>query len=384
MGLKPTRGVLSTAGVVPACRTLDCVSILTRTCSDAHKVWKAAQGFDPDDPFSRPTPCGADAAPWLAGRFRFGVPAADQLEFFGDADAAALYQAAVQRLQELGGEKVEVDFSIFRLAADLLYAGPWVAERLSSVREFIPAHGESMHPVVYETIVNAARYTAVDAFHARYRLEELRRASEAQWSRMDVLFLPTTGTIYTHKAVTADPIGTNTNLGYYTNFVNLLDLAAVAVPAGFRANGLPFGASFIGPAFSDEALLILADRFHRSQVILPGPVLNVGTTPPGCIAVAVVGTHLSNQPLHGEIIESRARLFRCARTAPSYRLYALDDAKPPTPGLVRDENFSGPGIEVEVYVMPQRSIWRICCGGSRRLSPSATLFWITAKRSKDF
>jgi allophanate hydrolase len=170
---------------------------------------------------------------------------------------------------------------------------------------------------------------------------------------MDVLFLPTTGTIYTHKAVTDDPIGTNTNLGYYTNFVNLLDLAAVAVPAGFRANGLPFGASFIGPAFSDEALLILADRFHRSQVILPGPVLNVGTTPPGCIAVAVVGTHLSNQPLHGEIIESRARLFRCARTAPSYRLYALDDAKPPTPGLVRDENFSGPGIEVEVYVMPQ-------------------------------
>ena len=189
-----------------------------------------------------------------------------------------------------------------------------------SVREFIPAHGESMHPVVYETIVNAARYTAVDAFHARYRLEELRRASEAQWSRMDVLFLPTTGTTYTHKAVTDDPIGTNTNLGYYTNFVNLLDLAAVAVPAGFRANGLPFGASLIGPAFSDEALLILADRFHRSQVILPGPVLNLGTTPPGCIAVAVVGTHLSNQPLHGEIIESRLGLFRvrshCAELSP--------------------------------------------------------------------
>jgi allophanate hydrolase len=353
VGLKPTRGVLSTAGVVPACRTLDCVSILTRTCGDAHAVWKAAQGFDPDDPFSRTTPCGADAAPWLASTFRFGVPAADQLEFFGDADAAALYQAAVGRLQELGGEKVEIDFSIFRLAADLLYAGPWVAERLSAVREFITAHGDSMHPVVYETIVNAARYSAVDAFHARYRLEEMRRASEAQWSRMDVLFLPTTGTIYTHQAVTDDPIGTNTNLGYYTNFVNLLDLAAVAVPAGFRANGLPFGVSLIGPAFSDEALLILADRFHRSQVMLPGPVLNIGAAPPGCIAVAVVGTHLANQPLHGEIIESRARLFRCARTAPSYRLYAMDSAKPPTPGLVRDENFAGPGIEVEVYVMPR-------------------------------
>lgn len=353
VALKPTRGTLSTAGVVPACRTLDCVSILSRTCGDAHTIWKAAQGFDPEDPFSRAIPCGADAAPWLAGKFRFGVPAADQLEFFGDADAAGLYRAAIQRLEELGGEKVEIDFSIFRLAADLLYSGPWVAERLSALREFVPAHGESMHPVVYETIVNAARYTAVDAFHARYRLEELRRASEGQWSRMDVLFLPTTGTTYTHQAVSADPIGTSTNLGYYTNFVNLLDLAAVAVPAGFRATGLPFGASLIGPAFSEEALLQLADRFHRSQVILPGPILNLTSAPPGCIAVAVVGTHLSNQPLHWELIESRARLFRVARTAAGYRLYTLDSGKPSMPGLIRDQNFAGPGIEVEVYAMPK-------------------------------
>jgi allophanate hydrolase len=352
VGLKPTRGLLSTSGVVPACRTLDCVSILTRTCGDAHTVWHATRGFDPDDPFSRAPGCGTDAAPWLAGKFRFGVPPTDQLEFFGDADASALFQAAVQRLQELGGEKVEIDFSIFRLASDLLYSGPWVAERLSAVREFVPAHGDSMHPVVYEIIMNAAHYTAVDAFHARYRLEELRRASEAQWSRMDVLFLPTTGTIYTHEAVSADPVGTSTNLGYYTNFVNLLDLAAVAVPAGFRSNGLPFGASLIGPAFSDEALLVLADRFHRSHAMLPGPALSLGPVPPGCIAVAVVGSHLSRQPLHWQIIESGARLFRHARTAPGYRLYTLDDTKPPTPGLVRDESFFGPGIEVEVYAMP--------------------------------
>lgn len=353
VGLKPTRGTLSTAGVVPACRTLDCVAILTRTCGDASVVWKASKGFDPEDPFSRSMPYGADAAPWLAGRFRFGVPGPDQLEFFGDTDAADLYQAGVQRLLELGGEKVEIDFSIFRLAADLLYAGPWVAERLSSIREFVAAHGESVHPVVYELIMNAARYSAVDAFHARYRLEELRRASDAQWSRMDVLFLPTTGTIYTHEAVSAQPVETSTNLGYYTNFVNLLDLAAVAVPGGFRANGLPFGASLIGPAFSEEALLILADRFHRSQVILPGKPLDVGIAPPGCTAIAVVGSHLAHQPLHWEIIESRSRLFRVARTAPNYRLFALDDTKPPTPGLVRDDGFSGPGIEVEVYVMPQ-------------------------------
>jgi allophanate hydrolase len=353
IGLKPTRGVLSTAGLVPACRTLDCVSILSRTCGDAHTVFKAAQGFDPDDPFSREPGRGADAAPWLGGKFRFGVPAADQLEFFGDSEAARLFRAAIERVETLGGEKVEIDFSIFRLAADLLYAGPWVAERLAVVREFMRAHGSSMHPVVQEVIVNGAGYTAVDTFNARYRLEELRRASEAQWGRMDVLLLPTTGTTYTHKAVSADPIKTNTNLGYYTNFVNLLDLAAVAVPAGFRPNGLPFGVSLIGPAFSDEALLVLADRFHRSQVALPGPALSLGTTPPGCVAVAVVGAHLAGQPLHWHMIEARARLLKCARTAPQYHLYALEGAIPPKPGLVRDDTFTGPGIEVEVYAMPE-------------------------------
>jgi allophanate hydrolase len=353
VGLKPTRGVLSTAGVVPACRTLDCVSIFSRTCGDAYEVWKAAKGFDPDDPFSRDPKRGASAAPWLAGKFRFGVPFFDQLEFFGDTEAAALYQAAVQRLEELGGERVEIDFSIFRLAADLLCTGPWGAERLSAIREFLPAHGESMHPVVYETIMNTARYSAVDSFHARYRLEELRRASEAEWSRMDVMFLPTTGTIYTHDDVTADPITTNTNLGVYTCFVNLLDLAAVAAPAGFRSSGLPFGVSLIGPAFSDEALLYLADRFHRSQEMLPGAPMQTGLVLPGCIALAVVGAHLAQQPMHWQIIEAGARLLKCTRTAPGYRLYALEGTKPPKAGMVRDDRHDGKGIEIEVYAMPE-------------------------------
>ena len=301
VGLKPTRGVLSTHGVVPACRTLDCVSILSLTCDDAHTVWNAARGFDADDGFSRAPRAGDDAAPWLAGGFYFGVPPAGQLEFFGDDAAAALYAQAVERMEALGGRRVEIDFGIFRAAAELLYAGPWVAERYAAIREFVEAHAEQMNPVVRGIIEGARRYSAADAFAAEYELRELRRAAESQWDRMDVMLLPTTGTIYTHEAVAAAPVQLNSNLGYYTNFVNLLDLAAVAVPAGLRANGLPFGVSLIGPAFSEAALLSVADRFHRAQALVPGDVLDLAACPPGCVAVAVVGAHLGGQPLNHEL-----------------------------------------------------------------------------------
>jgi allophanate hydrolase len=348
IGLKPTRGLLSTHGVVPACRTLDCVSILAKTCCEAHAVLQAARGFDPLDPFSRAPTEGQDAAPWLGGPFRFGVPAENQLQFFGDEEAAALYAKAIADMEALGGEKVEIDFSIFRAAADLLYSGPWVAERLAALREFVEAHADQMDPVVREIICGAKRYTAVDAFAADYKLREIRRASEAEWGRMDIMLLPTTGTIYTREAVAAEPIRLNTNLGYYTNFVNLLDLAAVAVPAGFRTTGLPFGVSLIGPAFGDEALLAVADRFHRA----PGPPLELQTNPPGCIPVAVVGAHLSGEPLNWQLTDRGARLIETSRTAPGYRLYALPGTVPPKPGLVRDEASHGPGIEVEVWAVP--------------------------------
>ena len=352
VGLKPSRGALSTLGLVPACRTLDCVSIFGATCHDAWTVWDSAGGFDAADPFSRAT-AGQSAAPWAGGPFRFGVPAAEQLEFFGDDEAAGLYRKAVGAIEGIGGQKVEIDFSVFRAAADLLYSGPWVAERLAALRQFVDLHGDQMDPVVREIISSARRYTAVDAFEAEYRLRELRRATESQWDSMDVLVLPTTGTIYTHEAVAAEPIRLNTNLGYYTNFVNLLDLAAVAVPAGFRTTGLPFGVSFIGPAFTDEALLAVADRYHRTWAKLPGPAIDLGACPPGCIAVAVVGAHLKGQPLNRQLTERGARLLKSCRTARGYRLYALDRTMPPKPGLVRDEGFDGKGIEVEVWAVPE-------------------------------
>ena len=345
LGVKPTRGLLTTMGVVPACRTLDCVSIFARTSRDAHQIWKVARGFDARDPFSREPGRGENAAPWLNQAFRFGVPAPQQLEFFGDEEAAKLYQAAVEKLQQMGGEKVEIDFSVFREAADLLYGGPWVAERLAAIKTFFGEHSAEVEPVVRGIIGGAGRYTAVDAFEADYRLRELRREAEKQWISMDVLMLPTTGTIYTHEQITVDPVKMNTNLGYYTNFVNLMDLAAVAVPAGFRPNGLPFGISFIGPAFSDEALLALADRYLGATA----PLLDKA---PGCIELAVVGAHLSGQALNWQLTQRGARLQKTCRTASNYRLYALGST-PPKPGLVRDEKFQGPGIEVEVWSVPE-------------------------------
>jgi allophanate hydrolase len=341
VGMKPTRGLLSTKGVVPACRSLDCVSIFSKDCATAWRVWEAARGFDAGDPYSRTGQC---AAPWLGGAFRFGVPAEALLEFFGDEQAAILYRKAMDDLEALGGVKVEIDYSIFRDVAALLYSGPWVAERLAAIRGFMDAHSDEMNPVVRGIIEGARKFSAVDAFEAEYKLRELKRASEGEWRKMDVLFLPTTGTIYTHEQVASEPVTLNTNLGYYTNFVNLLDLAAVAVPAGFRPNGLPFGVSFIGPAFSDSALLSLADLYHRGKAVEPAP---------GCVSVAVVGAHLSGQPLNWQLTSRGARLIETCKTAPGYRLYALAGTVPPKPGLVRDESFEGPGIEVEVWAMPE-------------------------------
>jgi allophanate hydrolase len=355
VGLKPTRGVLSARGVVPACRTLDCVSIFSQTCDDALTVWTAARGFDAEDAFSRVARAGEESAPWLAGGFTFGVPAAHELEFFGDDAAAELYARAISRLEAIGGRKVEIDFSLFRAVADLLYAGPWVAERYAAIREFIESHGDEMNPVVRGIIESARRYSAADAFAAEYKLRDLKRAAEAQWERMDLLALPTTGTIYTHEQVAAAPVEMNTNLGYYTNFVNLLDLAAVAVPAGARANGLPFGISLIGQAFSEEALLAVAGKFT-------GPETGEAVYPPGCVAVAVVGAHLTGQPLNRQLTERGARLLKSCRTAAGYRLYALEGTMPPKPGLVREEGFRGPGIEVEVWAMPEHQFGGFVAG----------------------
>jgi allophanate hydrolase len=363
VGLKPTRGMVSTSGVFPACRTLDCVSIFAHSAADAAAVLAAARGFDESDPYSREPQPGDGASPWLGGPFRFGVPPADQLNFFGDEEAALLYAQAIERMESIGGAQVEIDFSIFRAAADLLYSGPWVAERAAALGSFLEAQGAAMDPTVYKIISGATRYTAIDGFRAQYRLEELRRSSEKEWRKMDALFLPTTGTIFTHEDVRAEPVQRNTDLGVYTNFVNLLDLTAIAIPAGLRPNGLPFGVSLVGPAFSDEGLLGLAALFSSEP-----SAVRLSSVAPGCVEIAVVGAHLSGQPLNHQLTDRGARLQATMQTGKQYRFYALPGTTPAKPGMIRDESFSGPGIEVEVWNMPEHHFGGFVAGVPKPLS----------------
>jgi len=368
VGLKPTRGLLSASGVVPACRSLDCVSIFAADAAFAERVWRVAQGFDPSDPFSRMAEPGDGAAPWLPGPFRFGVPRDEDLAFFGDVQSPTLFREAIAKLEAIGGTRVTIDFAPFRDAAALLYSGPWVAERYAAVGEFVDAQPEAVHPVVRQIVRGAATKTAADAYIGLYRLEALKRTAAAQWAAMDVLLLPTAGTIYTKDSVEADPIQLNTNLGYYTNFVNLMDLAAVAVPAGFRLDGLPFGVSLIGPAFSDAALLALASRYAgesrdvRSRGSLDPPAAVATGEAPGCIHVAVVGAHLTGQPLNKQLTERGARLVQSCRTSPEYRFYALANTTPPKPGLVREPGFEGPGIALEIWAVPAQHFGSFVAG----------------------
>ncbi len=347
VGMKPTRGLLSTSGVVPACRSLDCVSIFSKTPSLARKVWNVTRAFDASDPFSRELRSGDGAAPWFGNAFRFGVPRDADLEFFGDTEAQALFAKAACRLERLGGIRETIDFTAFRETAALLYSGPWVAERFAAVGEHILRGPGDVDKTVGEIILSGAKHKADDAFKATYRLEELKRAAAEQWKRMDVLLLPTTGTTYTIEAVNADPVRLNSNLGYYTNFVNLMDLAAIALPAGFRENGLPFGVSLIGPTFSDLALLQLGEQYL-------GELPRETSATLGCVSIAVVGAHLEGQPLNWQLTERGARLAKRCRTSPDYRLFALSGTKPPKPGLLRQQDFSGPGIEVEVWNVPEK------------------------------
>ncbi|HTJ62741.1 MAG TPA: allophanate hydrolase [Alphaproteobacteria bacterium] len=351
VGLKPTKGLVSTRGVVPACRTLDCVSIFAGTVDDALKVLAIAEGFDAEDGYSRSAPSTTASLPVA---FRFGVPA-EGLEFFGDRDAAALYEEAIRNLEALGGTAVRIDFTPFQDAARLLYEGPWLAERLAALRAYNFERADAVHPVVWDIVSKAGGTSAVDAFKAFYRLADLTRAAEAEWDKMDVLLLPTAGTTYRIDELLADPISLNSNLGRYTNFVNLMDLSAIAVPGGFRADGLPFGVTLMGRAFEDVKIAGLADRLHRTLenasvggTGLPLPTPSPGASQSNAISLAVVGAHLSGQPLNWQLIDRKARLVRTARTAPGYSFYALAGTKPAKPGLVYDGKGKGL-IEVEIW-----------------------------------
>jgi allophanate hydrolase len=362
VGLKPTKGRISMRGVVPACRTQDTVSIFALTAADAAKVASIALAFDAEDPFARcGTPSFAVEPP--PKPLRVGIPKGD-IPFFGDTDYASLYRAAIDRMVRLGATIVPVDFTPFEKAAAMLYAGPWVAERLVAAGPLAERKPEALHPVLQEILRGGKGHSALQAFQAFYELAELTRLAKREWAKIDYLLLPTAGTTFTIAEMLAEPIALNTKLGAYTNFVNLMDLAAVAVPAGFRADGIPFGVSLIGPALSDGMLLTVADALHRSLhgTTLGATPISLASTPPvvadakpgKLIEIAVVGAHLSGQPLNSQLLERSAELVETTRTASGYRLYALANTNPSKPGLVFDGEGCG-GIEVEVWQMDQAS-----------------------------
>ena len=378
IGLKPTRGVVSTDGVVPACRTLDCVSIFSETAHDASVVLGVISGLDAGDPYSRDAGVGTGATPWSGAKsFRFGVPDDDQLEFFGDPFNRGQYQAAIDALVAMGGEPVTTDLTPFLGAATLLYKGPWVSERYTAIAAFIQDNAAQMDPTVAGIIAGGAKYTAADAFKAAYQLAAYRQATTMIWSTIDVLVLPTAPRTYTIEEIRDSPIERNSQLGYYTNFVNLLDLAAVAVPCGLRMDGLPFGVSLIGRAFTELGLLPLADRLHRalskhlggtSRELATTPEIGTPSVPHACLMMAVVGAHLSGQPLNWQLVQRGGRLLRSCKTAPDYRFYALRNTTPAKPGLVRHPGYVGPGIDVEVWALPAHTVGTFVDGVPQPLS----------------
>ena len=357
-GLKPTCGLLSARGVVPACRTLDCISIFALTAGDAAAVLQVAQGYDPADAYSRRASFGGDTLPASLAGCRVGVPRAEQLEFFGNADAQKLFSQAVAKLEQLGARRVEIDFAPFLEAARLLYEGPWIAERYVGIRKFFDEHPEAVFPVTRQIISGGATPTAAECFAAQYRLKDLIRRALVVWESVDLVVTPTAGTHYTIDEVNADPIRTNSTLGTYTNFMNLMDFAAVAVPSGFYPNGQPFGITLFSRAFTDAGLCRLGGEAQRAMVTTMGatgvtlPAGRASPAPvPATVRVAVCGAHMSGLPLNFQLTERGAVLERRTRTAPHYRLFALSGFKPARPGMVRAAE-GGAAIEVEVWRVP--------------------------------
>ncbi|MEY2952900.1 MAG: hypothetical protein RLZZ401_987, partial [Pseudomonadota bacterium] len=355
VGIKPSKGLISTRGVVPAAQSVDCVSIFSRTVDMAARVLQAAIGYDPLDPFSRQLTLAATAWPT---QFRFGVPSA--LPFFGDSLAESAFRQAIQQLRDLGGTPVTIDYTPLAGAAALLYESALVAERYAAVRSFFDAHEQEVIEPVRSILAGGRGYSAVDLYEAQVKLRAFGQQAAAMWDGIDVLLVPTAPTHYTIGQMQADPVVLNRNLGAYTNFVNLLDYAAISVPSSLRADGLPFGITLIGPCGSDMQLANLGQRYHHATGLTQGATnvpLPPATDIPGLrkettVKVVVVGAHLSGMPLNSQLTERGATLAVQTQTAPDYKLFALPGTVPPKPGLLRVAPGQGAQIAVEVWNMP--------------------------------
>lgn len=338
IGFKPTKGRWSTNGLVPACRTLDCITAFANSPADARLIEQVIAGFDGDDPFSKPL----KDVPLQAKRI--GVPNRDQRVWFGDHQSEYLYDQAIECLSD-HHEIIAFDIEPLLEAARLLYSGPWVAERTAALSQILAENPEGVEDSVRSIVAAGAKISAVDAFKGQYRLAEIARWAEGLWDAVDALAFPTTGTTYRVAELKASPIALNSNLGFYTNFVNLLDMAAIAVPAGTRSNRTGFGITLIGPADSDQGLLDLAQSYLGARDLPEPPPLDLEGYME-TVKLSVVGAHLEGMPLHWQLTSRDAKFVGAFETAPNYRLYAMETT-PPKPALVHSKD--GASIPVEVY-----------------------------------
>jgi allophanate hydrolase len=365
VGLKPSLGLVSTSGLVPACRTLDCISVFALTTDDAWTTLEVISGPDAADPYSRNRPLGEMTA--FPHVLHIGVPLKGQRIFFGDRASEAAYDAAIVKFAALGATISEVDIEALYDTARLLYEGPWVAERYLAIRSLLASSPDALHPVTKDIIVPGARISAVDTFAALYKLEELRRIRDIIFRNIDALLLPTAPTAYTVAQVQADPVQLNSRLGTYTNFVNLLDLCGLALPASMREDGIPFGITLLAPGGDDALLASIGRVFHAGTQLsmgalkLPLPALtplSPASSFDDEIPIAVVGAHLSGMPLNSELKVEGGKFVATARTAPDYKLYALNGGKVPKPGLLRVAPGTGVPIEIEIWKLPAAGFGR--------------------------
>lgn len=359
LGVKPSKGILSTDGVVPACRSLDCVSIFALSSQDAEKVLSVSIEYDDGDPFARVY----DKAPTrLVRSFTFGVLNKESRQFFGNTEAEKLYEESIERMISIGGEAIEFDYSVFNETALLLYNGPWVAERYAAVGDFIKNNPDDVYPVTKDIILGGAEYQAAEAFSSFYKLQELKKSADVIVENTDFLLLPTNGTTYRKNEIEEEPILYNSNLGYYTNFMNLLDYSGLAVPSGFYSNGIPFGVTLVGKVFADHQLLSFAKKYEGATRLNAGATsfrVNIEETDfvdsmEEYTTLAVCGAHMRELPLNLQLISLGAEFIEEVKSAPEYRFYALTYLDPVRPGMVKSS--AGKSIDLELWALPTKEV----------------------------
>lgn len=368
VGLKPTLGALSASGVVPACRTLDTISIFALTVEDAYAAYQSAAGYDDKDAYSRKI-AAPDLSP-VPPKLRIGIPDAASIEFFGDDVQAKSFADTVALLKANGAEIVEVDFTPFYDVAHMLYEGAWVAERHTVIEDLMRDTPEAVHPVTRQIVGAALKLSATDTFRGIYRLKELARKTEPVLAALDLLCVPTIPTFYSVADLEADPVGPNSRNGTYTNFVNLLDMCGLAVPVAPRADGRPGNVTLLAKAGQDALLASLGSRLEQ---LAPHTLGATGWAPPEPLetapaasedelAVAVCGAHMSGMALNHELTGRGARFLESAETSDAYSLFALAGGPPKRPGLVRGAAGSGASIELEIWALPREAVGGFLAG----------------------